>query len=228
MSTESDLLVFGHTSQRDDKLTLFVGREPNNDLPREHGVGSHPFGWKDSNGKSKTCPFWNNAYGLSARTIDHGPGWLKAGCIRADASPIAFTDLSPKSLNGSVSSHMKRRLRAEIPSTDIERHIERVFSHDIIRERVALVVATGIIGCGLDHGMPALERICARLDLPLADIHSLSSTHHSHAQRLEQLAGRQQVIRRTLGAFMLANAPDLMSESEVAEHSAPGSLKRAA
>jgi len=218
MTSEADLLVFRRTASRHDKLILFVGREPNNALARRHAVGCHEeFSWKHE-GRTRTCPFWNNAYGLAARTIEHGPGWLKAGCLRVDASPIAFTDLSPRSLDGGVSASEKRRIREAIPASDVERHLQQVFSHPIVRDRIELVVASGIIGSGLDRGMPALERTCTELGLPLRHIHSLSSTRHTHTQRLARLGDAREIIRRTVGTFMLTNAPDLLSAAEVAEH----------
>ena len=216
-SREADLLVFGDTANRDDKLILFVGREPNNDLGRRHAIGTHPFSWQHE-GRARTCPFWNNAYGLAARTIDHGPGWLKAACLRGDASPIAFTDLSPISLDGSVSPREKRRRREAITVIDYEQHLGQVFSHALIRSRVELVIATGIVGSGLDKGIPTLERVCKELELPLRHVHSLSSTHRTHVQRLAQLGGACAIVRRTLGAFMLSHAPDLMSAEEREEH----------
>jgi len=200
---EGDLLVFGEAATREHPVLLFVGREPNNALGKCHAVHRYGDSWTAA-GSGFSCSFWNTAHGLCAGTIGRSARSLKAACVAAGTGPIAFADLSPVALDGSYTSAKKRRLREDVERDVIGAHVDRLFSHSMIRKRVSLVVASGLHGCGLDHGVPCLDAICHELGLPIRHIHSLSSTQaaHTHAARQAQLGEDVDQVRAVVTGFL--------------------------
>lgn len=62
-----------------------------------------------------------------------------------------------------------------------------MFDHEIVRERVALVVIGGDYGCGIDHGAAICDKACKQAGKSVVQIHSLSLQVHSKQQYGERL-----------------------------------------
>ena len=197
MTTEGNMLVFGDALSREHRLVLVVGREANNHIPIVSRIDEYTCNAL-ATGNFPDVKFWSNAYGLMGRFVGIETHELKYKCIKERTSPIVFCDASPAALDGELTPYRKRKFRETIPVDVIEDHLQGVFSHSNVIDRTSLVVISGILGCGLDHAVPALQSACRSSGLPFCHIHGLSSRKHTHPQREQQLRQYAGVIRSTL------------------------------
>ena len=122
----------GESDKKSFPLLLFFGREYDcTESPVEIELGTYNF--QDSPRSS----FWNRAYGLVERICERDD--FKDSCIRLNASPILFSNVSPRPIPNEKTDPKKRQIRAEITDDDIRDYIEGIFKMPIIK-RVRLVV----------------------------------------------------------------------------------------
>lgn len=155
------LLSFRRTPIADFPLVLVVGREPNEDIPATAACGSYDF-----RGASR-CAFWNIAYGLlgSSGTPPRSTGQAKDQADHANASPLAFSDALPLTLRHSAKDKAAKRLA--ISDVAIEAHVQAVFSHRHLIDRVRVVILSGLAGPSFKRSVEHYEQMCADRDIAL-------------------------------------------------------------
>jgi len=215
MAAESNFLVFGETEKETHPLIVIVGREPNNNMDRSISIGTYADQALEGEGKwPSRVQFWNNSYGLIGRYAGLSAASMKHEGVSRKSSPIAFTDASPISLDGSVTPYQKRKIREEISQEVLDSHIDDVFSHTEMWQRTRLVIIAGVKGCGLDKAVEPLESACERFNIPSCHVHSLSSMRHTQDSRVEQLSEHASVIESVLEEYL--SNPDTDNVSQAA------------
>ncbi len=189
------LCLFGASADATFPLILVIGREPNADKPVTNFIGTYDFR------HAPRCAFWNTSYGVAARVAGTHTWALKQQCIRQDGSPIVYADALPQGILNHVGG--KHLRRATIGADDIRRHIDHLFSHQPILNRVGLVIASGLGGGAFAIARQGIEQKCSERDLPLAQVAFFYPTNT--ARILDQLsAAHKEIICRTFGQFSRA------------------------
>jgi len=156
------LCLFGASAGATFPLILVIGREPNADKPVTNFLGPYDFRL------APRCGFWNTAYGVAARILGVSTLALKQRCVQQDGSPIVFADALPQGILNHVGGKDVRR--ATIPPNDVLRHIDNLFSHKPIMDRVGLVIVSGLGDSTFAIARQAIERQCSERNLPLARV----------------------------------------------------------
>lgn len=139
--------LYGDTVNRQFPLIVVIGREPN-DPGKEigHNIGHYCCLTKNDNNCTIHChetrrrnvPFWNLSYSLFAETVGKTGMELKQSCVRRNSSPIAYTDISPK-----TTTKDGKRIRCE--TGEYLNHLKEISLSEIFcRNRVKLVVFSGL------------------------------------------------------------------------------------
>ena len=201
LETEADLLVFGNTDMQDFPLITIMGREPNNNLGRDHRIGRYA----DAALQDQPWPsvsFWDKAYGLIGNYSGLSAAELKRQCVHRECSPIVITDFSPVSLNGEFSPNQKRKIRWSIPASDINEHLDQVLAHDMIFARSEMAILSGLEQCGYNsQSIRYLEERLDMLGVPRCHVTSLSSRNTKHSTRHRELAPYETTIEAVMNQF---------------------------
>jgi hypothetical protein len=185
MSQEHPILcLFGASAAATFPLILIIGREPNADKPVTNFIGMYDFRW------APRCAFWNISYSVAARIVGTDTWTLKQRCIRQGGSPIVYADALPQGILNHVGG--KPRHRATIAADDILRHIDNLFSHKPILDRVSLVIASGLGGSTFAVARQGIEQKCHERNLPLAHVAFFYPTNTGKI--LDQLSAAQKAI----------------------------------
>jgi hypothetical protein len=134
--THPILTSFGVTKRRTFPLILVIGREANTDLPIGKGDGPYDFRLFPRAG------FWNNAYGLLAKSVGRKCGGLKDICERNESSPIIFGNCLPIGIKNEVTN--KYPLRKAVSENEKREHVRRLFSLGELVSRVEMVIMSGV------------------------------------------------------------------------------------
>ena len=90
--THPAILAYGQTTQNEFPLIMIIGREPNNSSMSDSSMGEYKF--EDF----PNCAFWNLSFGLFGSYNSKTTFQIKQAFQNAKASPIIFTDASPKGI----------------------------------------------------------------------------------------------------------------------------------
>lgn len=178
------LCLFGASENATFPLILVIGREPNADKPVTNFLGPYDFRL------APRCGFWNTAYGVAARILGVRTWALKQRCVQQDGSPIVFADALPQGILNHVGGKDVRR--ATIPPNDVLRHIDNLFSHKPIMNRVGLVIVSGLGDSTFALARQSIERQCSERHLPLARVAFFYPTNTTKI--LGQLSAEQREI----------------------------------
>lgn len=205
---EGSMLVFGDTLHRHHDVIIFMGKDPSNDIESVKRVDQYGKNWSNS-GRGTSCPRWDMAYSLSGKLTRYNTRQLKGMCATAGSSPIVFANLSPQFLEWRYNPIEKKHIRASIKAQTYRNHLENIFSHKALIERVTLIVCAGHQGSGLDSGIPILENMCKENAIDYCHAASLSSTRHTTAYRIEQLGTHTDRIIRAFDSLSHSSQSNL-------------------
>ncbi len=151
------LMLYGNSGESTFPLFLIMGREPNDSNPVREDVGRYNF---DGSQKKRRSSFWNMSYklvgelnGIEVLTSRE----LKDQCRKYRTSPIAFADVSPRSIPSPRSG--KRQIRTGLPDEEFQSHFERLLSSDAMK-RVELILLSGSNRDGLTNQRNAFKERC--------------------------------------------------------------------
>ncbi len=117
-------------------LILCVGREPNAERSIKNCLGHYDFKCVPR------CGFWNLSYSLVGSSVGLSAKEFKRVCHAQGASPLVYADALPIAIRDSTKN--KRAIRAEVPAETWQQHIDDLFSHRDILDRVAVVLLSGL------------------------------------------------------------------------------------
>jgi hypothetical protein len=198
MSQEHPILcLFGDSVRATFPLILIIGREPNADQPVGNFIGTYDFR------RASRCAFWNTSYGVLGRIAGMPTAALKQHCIRQGGSPIVYADALPQGILNRVGDKQQRR--AALAASGIARHIDNLFSHHALLDRVALVIISGLGGVPFAGARESIEQHCRERNLPLARVAFFYPTNTTRIG--DQLStDHKAIISRTLSEFLRAQA----------------------
>ena len=132
-----NLLVYKRTLEFTHPLILIFGREPNTKRPIGNFIETYDFK------SAPNCGFWNSSYSLVARKTGFvSTRRLKDACFTKQSSPIAYADALPFGLSNDVLRKSERRKRLEPRA--ISSHVNNIFSHCDVIDRVSLILLSGL------------------------------------------------------------------------------------
>lgn len=156
------ITVYAQTAQADFPLILAVGREANNTGDVGNWVGPYDFRL------APHCGFWNTSYSLVARLVGSTPARLKQDCLAKHGSPLIYADALPRCLPHRAGN--KHQLRAALSDTDVRNHIDNLFAHTAIIQRVRLVLLSGLSAPYFAVARTALAGQCAARRIPVVAV----------------------------------------------------------
>ena len=132
MSADGIVEVYAKTEDYQFPLVLVIGRAANNEDNRleKEGVGTYDFR------KHEQTAFWNVAFAAYGKPNDLRVEEVKNIFEERSSAPVVFSDASPKGLPSTG------RQDYDVSESEISAHINNIFSLDIIK-RVVLVVLSG-------------------------------------------------------------------------------------
>jgi hypothetical protein len=166
-------------------LIMVVGREPSINKTVTAGLGRYTF-WNDPalddpNDHVHDCGFWNTAYTVMARTLglNHGTAReAKELCKPMRLSPVIFSDVMPVGVRNEVSTTGKNAARDGQDQDRIRAHIEHIFSHKAILDRVRLVLLSGhLASASLARASAHYEETCRARGIPVQTVPFMYGTN---------------------------------------------------
>lgn len=128
--THNILLYYRNTLKTSSPLVLIVGREPNNTVPFDNKLGKYDLA------KRKGGWYWKRTHKYLGNIA--GIRDFRKACIKDGYSPIIYADISPMPLKHHKKG--KKRLRRSITEEAFKAHIDRIFSHKKLMNRVKLII----------------------------------------------------------------------------------------
>ena len=152
----------GKSDKKNFPLLLFFGREYNYaESPVEIELGTYNF--RDS----PTSAFWNRAYGLVERIYERDD--FKDSCIELNASPILFSNVSPRPIPNEKPDSEKRQIRTEITDDSIRGYIEGIFKMPIIKRVHIVVISVGKEKKVFERFTQPIKRECEKQDITVIE-----------------------------------------------------------
>lgn len=147
------ICLYKDTIKKNFPIILIFGREPNNEVPFYNEIGLYDFDEKPKTG------FWNISYKLVGDLHNLSVKELKDKCKSKESSILAYTDCSPCPIPSNISNYRKKKIRQNIPTNEIENHIEDIFSKEIIN-RVKLIILSGVSGEDFRKSVDLIKNKC--------------------------------------------------------------------
>ena len=153
----------GESDKKKFPLLLFFGREYNyTESPVEIELGTYNF--RDSPGSN----FWNRAYRFVERICERDD--FKDSCIRLNASPILFSNVSPIPIPNKILEPEKDKRRKEIKDDVIRDYIEGIFKMPIIKRVRLVVISVGKEKKVFERFTPPIKRGGERQDITVIEM----------------------------------------------------------
>ncbi len=147
---EGILLGYKDTFSRSFPLILVIGREPNTNKQIVNCLDTYDF--REGSG----CGFWNTSYGMVARIVELGTRQVKDKCEKLSASPILYADSLPKGILTATKN--KQQQRKNITKEEKQIHIANLFAFEAIRQRVRIIITSGLNSSTFDFSKKEIDR----------------------------------------------------------------------
>lgn len=177
-------LEFGETSKKDFPIVLVVGREPNNHSVSGKTVGQYDFL------KYSTCAFWNIAFKVFGAYNGLTTPQVKQFLIKQNASPIVFTDASPKAIPNKVKD--KNAIRETLTDEEINEHVNAIFANEKIMKRVKLVLFSGLEDAKYKRFKSLFNDQAAKRQMPIKEVSFFIGNNYSKIEN--QISDKEIVI----------------------------------
>ena len=167
-----NLLIYKKTCQFEHPLILVIGREPNTGLEIVNSVTHYDFDL------ASRCGFWNSSYSLVAKkTGFQSTRCLKIACRDRESSPIIYADALPIGIPNDCQNKAERR-RA-ICRDDIYRHVDNIFSHRGIIDRVSLIFLSGLYALEFEGAVSRIKNYIQHIRVPAIELKFFTSRNAS-------------------------------------------------
>jgi len=195
MSEHAAIALYADTRQFDFSLLLAFGREPNSQHGKTRGVNLYDFN------DAPSCAFWNIAYRTVGRAASNllSTSKLKTICEENRASPIAFADALPIGLKNSEKSKFIKRMA--ISDSEINEHIEEIFSHRDIINRISIILLSGIHTPEFIRSKHKIKEMASDRKIPTIDVPFFYGTN---ARKIDSCIENSEsdLIRNTMNSFL--------------------------
>lgn len=186
------IVTYADTKEATFPLILVIGREPNSSKTIDNIIGSYDF---------EECPktqFWNISYSVIAGTHEWEGKKLKRKCKQWNESPIIYADALPIGIPNKTKN--KDAIRRELAPAAIQKHIDNLFSHDHIIERVQLVIASGLDGPRFRVARKKIQELCEKRGKKFVRVPYF---HGVNKQKIEEALSQKTrgKIRKVLNTF---------------------------
>jgi len=175
-------LAFGQTVEKDFPIVLVVGREPNNNSVSDKTIGHYDFK------KYSTCAFWNIAFKVFGAYNDLTTPQVKQLLIKRNASPIVFTDASPKAIPNKVKD--KNSIRVTLTDEEINEHVTAIFANENLMKRVKLVLFSGLEDAKYNKFKTLFNEQAAKRQMPIKEVSFFIGNNYS---KIEKQIGDKEV-----------------------------------
>lgn len=180
------ITLFNESLNKKINLILVIGREPNNTNKFNDKVGKYSF--EDANNSA----FWNISYKKIGELIPLDVKNFKERCKKRQTSPIAYTNSLPRMIEDKNKNKSKERNK--ISEEELNEHIENIFSKEVIKERVKLIILSGLNKKGiLEEARDKIKLKAQKLDIPLSEVpyfHGVNSKKINFNLKEEELIKR--------------------------------------
>lgn len=186
------ICTFMKTHRASFPLILVIGREPNTKKKITNRVGRYDFR------EHPHVAFWNISYAVVAGTKGETGHKLKKRCEKRGVSPIIYADALPIGIKSKMRN--KNSVRAQLNEEDIQRHVNRVFSHHDIINRVRLVIMSGLEESVFEPAPTAIKEQCKERNIRVAQVRFFCGNNKKKIE--EQLdEDTRRKIRKVLTEF---------------------------
>lgn len=168
-------LTFGQTTEKDFPIVLIVGREPNNNSVSDKTVGQYDFI------KYSNCAFWNIAFKVFSAYNGLTTPQVKQLFIQQNASPVVFTDASPKGIQNKVKD--KNAIRSTLTDEEISKHVEAIFANDKLMKRVKLVLFSGLEDAKYNKFKTLFNEQAAKRQMPIKEVSFFIGNNYSKIEK---------------------------------------------
>lgn len=173
--THSAILAFGQTEKKEFPLILVVGREPNNNSISDKKVGKYDFI------KHSRCAFWNISFKLFGIFNGLTTIQIKQLFLQQNASPLIFTDASPKGIPNEIND--KNAIRLTLTDEEIIEHVDAIFANVEILKRVKLVLLSGLEDKKYNKFKTLFIQQASKRQMPTKEIAFLIGNNYAKIER---------------------------------------------